>query len=89
MGIICMSNCVTPEVRRITKEVEMGKTELSRQGELWTREEVRTLKNIFRNQSTTAVAQVLDRSPKAVERKAAKLNLTKTKKRLRSLGRKV
>lgn len=61
----------------------------NRQGESWTREEVRTLKSIFRNQSNAAVAQVLDRTPKAVERKAAKLSLTKTKKYLRKLGRSV
>jgi hypothetical protein len=61
-----------------------------RQGEAWTREEIRTLKSIFRNQSNTAVAQMLDRTPKAVERKAAKLKLTKTKKYLRKqLGRKI
>jgi len=67
----------------------MDKKTFSRQGESWTREEIRTLKSIFRNQSNTAVAQVLDRTPKAVERKAAKLNLTKTKKYLRSLGRSI
>ena len=65
----------------------MARTKLNRQGEVWTREEVRTLRSIFRNQSTLQVASVLDRTPKAVERKASKLNLIKTKKYLRSLGR--
>lgn len=66
------------------------KTTLSRQGEAWTREEVRTLRTLFRNSPTATVAQALDRTPKAVERKAAKLNLTKTKKYLRKqLGRNV
>ena len=64
-------------------------TKKDRQGEAWTREEIRTLKSIFRNQPNTAVAQVLDRTPKAVERKAAKLSLTKTKKYLRKLGRSI
>lgn len=58
-----------------------------RQGEMWTVDEVRTLKRIFRNSSNTTVATTLNRSPKAVERKASKLGLTKTKKYLRSIGR--
>ena len=64
-------------------------TVVSRQGTDWTREEIRTLRSLFRNTSTVSVAQVLDRTPKAVERKASKLSLTKTKKYLRTLGRSV
>ena len=77
---------------RISKEKEkMSRTTnaLQRQGETWTREEVRTLKQIFRNTSNSEVAAVLQRTSKAVERKAAKLNLNKTKKYLRSIGRAV
>ena len=66
----------------------MTSTITKRLGSTWTREEVRTLKSIFRNRSTFEVAELLDRTPKAVERKASKLSLTKTKKYLRSLGRK-
>ena len=66
----------------------VSKITIKRQGLVWTREEVRTLKSIFRNRSNTEVAVVLDRTAKAVERKASKLSLTKTKKYLRSLGRK-
>ena len=58
-----------------------------RAGEVWTNGEVRTLRKIFGNTSNRSVATALDRSPKAVERKASKLGLTKTKKYLRSLGR--
>lgn len=61
----------------------------TKQGESWTREEIRTLRSLFRNSSNTEVAVALKRTPKAVERKAAKLGLTKTKKYLRSLGREV
>ena len=61
----------------------------SRQGETWTREEVRTLKSLFRGQPNVDVAQVLQRTPKSIERKASKLGLTKTKKYLRSIGRTV
>ena len=67
----------------------MAKVNFRRQGQEWTREEVRTLKQIFRNNSNSEVAVVLDRSPKSVERKAAKLKLKKTKKYLRALGRAV
>ena len=61
----------------------------TRQGSVWTTEEVRTLKNIFRNNPNISVATTLNRTPKAVERKASKLGLTKTKKYLRSIGRPV
>ena len=59
-----------------------------RNGAEWTREELRTLKQLFRNSSNAAVAVLLDRSPKAVERKAAKVGLKKTKKYLKNLYRK-
>lgn len=55
----------------------------------WTNEDVRMLRRIFGNNSNTVVAARLGRSPKAVERKASKVGLTKTKKYLRSLGRSV
>jgi|GEM_PF-3053562 len=54
----------------------------------WTLEELRTLKNLFRNNSNSKVAVLLDRTPKAVERKAAKIGLKKTKKYLKNLYRK-
>ena len=59
----------------------------ARRGEGWTREEVRALRKLFRTNSNQAVANVLERTPKAVERKAAKLGLFKTKKYLRALNR--
>ncbi|KKL20886.1 hypothetical protein LCGC14_2450950 [marine sediment metagenome] len=63
-------------------------TKDGRKGSGWTKEEVRTLKSVFRNNSNVAVAVILERTTKAIERKAAKLNLTKTKKYLRGLGKK-
>ena len=53
----------------------------------WTKEEIRALKKIFGGNSNRSVAGILERTPKAVERKAAKLGLAKTKKYLRTLGR--
>jgi hypothetical protein len=58
------------------------------QGDRWSKEEIRTLKKIFKANSNQAVANVLERTPKAIERKAAKLGLVKTKKYMRTLGRK-
>ena len=56
-------------------------------GEEWTIGEVRALRKIFGNTSNRRVATALDRTPKAVERKASKLGLAKTKKYLRTLGK--
>ena len=67
----------------------MTQVSVTRQGEDWTREDVRTLKKLFGGQSNAAVAVVLGRTPKSVERKAAKLGLSKTKRYLRSIGRSV
>ena len=65
----------------------MAKSKSVKQGEVWTKEEIGALKKLFRGQSNAEVAAALARTPKAVERKAAKLGLKKTKKYLRSLGR--
>ena len=64
-------------------------TRAKRQGSEWTVSDVRVLRKNFGNNSNTEVAQMLQRTPKSVERKAAKLGLTKTKKYLRSIGRTV
>ena len=61
------------------------KAKIKRTGEFWTTDEVKTLRNIFRNRSNVDVARVLNRTPKSIERKASRLGLTKTKKYLRSL----
>ena len=63
------------------------RTSKTREGEVWTVGEVRTLRKLFGNRPNGAVAVALDRTPKAVERKASKLGLSKTKKYLSSLGR--
>jgi len=58
-----------------------------KQGEVWSRDEVQKLRQVFGNTSNTQVATVLNRTPKAVERKASKLGLSKTKRYLRTIGR--
>ena len=67
----------------------MKKNTLRRQGEDWTKDDVKTLKQLFRNNPNSVVADQLKRTPKSVERKAARLGLKKTKKYLRSMGRSV
>ena len=59
----------------------------NRDGEVWTKEEVRQLRKVFGNNSNATVGTLLGRSAKAVERKAARLGFTKTKRYLRGLGR--
>lgn len=60
---------------------------LRRQGSEWSTDEVKALKQLFRNNSNGEVAILLERTSKSVERKAAKLGLKKTKKYLKTLGR--
>lgn len=55
----------------------------------WSKDELKKLKKVFRNQSTKEAAKELGRSFASVQSKAAELELTKTKKYLRSIGRKV
>jgi len=64
----------------------MKKNTLTRQGAEWSNEEVKTLKQLFRNNSNGEVAVILERTPKSVERKAAKLGLKKSKKYLKTIG---
>ena len=65
----------------------MVKTVFERIGSDWTREDVRQLRKLFGNSSNVIVATALGRTSKAVERKASKLGLNKTKRYLRTLGR--
>jgi hypothetical protein len=54
----------------------------------WLKHEVALLKKVFPHISTKEVADKLGRALKSVQAKASKLNLKKTKKYLKSLGRK-
>ena len=53
----------------------------------WSKEEVKTLKKMFRNTSTKEVAKALGRSALSVQAKASALGLKKTKTYLKSIGR--
>jgi len=54
----------------------------------WEQKETKMLKKIYGSQPNSKIAGLLKRTPKAVERKAAKMKLFKTKKYLLTLGRK-
>jgi hypothetical protein len=62
---------------------------MSVRGTPWTKQEIRKLRQFFGRCSNIDMANKIQRTPKAIERKAAKLGLSKSKKYLRSLGRKV
>jgi len=53
----------------------------------WTKQEIKVLRRFFGSNSNASLADMLDRTPKSVERKAAKLGLKKSKKYMRSLGK--
>jgi len=53
----------------------------------WSKDEVKVLKQTFRNSSTKEVAEKLGRSVASVQAKASALGLTKTRKYLKSIGR--
>jgi len=54
----------------------------------WLKHEIEQLKKLFPHISTKEVADKLGRAVKSVQGKASKLGLKKTKKYLKSLGRK-
>jgi len=54
---------------------------------LWTKEEVKKLKHLFKNRSTKQVADELGRSQKSVQGKATKLGLKKDKGYLKRIGK--
>jgi len=55
----------------------------------WTKAEDRQLRKLYPRHVTSEVACALDRSEGSVKKRAGRLGITKTKKYLRSLGRRV
>jgi hypothetical protein len=53
----------------------------------WSKDEVKLLKKVYRTTSTREAAEQLNRSVGSVQAKASALQLTKTKKYLKSIGR--
>ncbi|MFC1739795.1 hypothetical protein ACFL1G_12225 [Planctomycetota bacterium] len=56
--------------------------------QLWTKKEITTLRKLFPNNSTAKVAGKFGRSVSSVMHKATRLKLKKTKKYLKSIGKK-
>ena len=54
---------------------------------VWSKDELKQLKQMFRSTSTKEVAEKLGRNEKSVQAKASKLGLKKTKKYLKSIGK--
>ena len=54
---------------------------------LWTKSDLNTLKKLFSNNPTAAVAKKLGRGTDAVKKKASRMGLTKSKKYMKTLGR--
>jgi len=54
---------------------------------VWSKDEVKLLKKVFRNMSTKEVAEALGRSATSVQTKASALGLKKTKTYLKSIGK--
>ncbi len=54
---------------------------------LWSKDDVKLLKKIFRNSSTAAVAKELGRPLDAVKKKASRIGLTKSRQYMKSIGR--
>lgn len=53
----------------------------------WSKEDVKKLKQIFKNRTTRQVAEEMGRSLKSVQGKATKLGLKKDKRYLKKIGR--
>lgn len=53
----------------------------------WTRQDIRDLKKLFPSTPTAEVARALDRPYEAVKKKASRLGLRKSRRRMKQLGR--
>jgi len=53
----------------------------------WSKEELKKLKQLFKNRTTRQVAEELGRSIKSVQGKATKLGLKKNKSYLKKIGK--
>jgi len=67
----------------------MAKKKKKLRGKPWTKEEIKKLRKIFRNMTNKEVAKAMGRGVDPVRIKGNRLGLKKTKKHLRSIGRKV
>ncbi len=59
----------------------------SRTRQAWSKDEIKTLKKIFRNMTTIDVAYEMGRTVGSVQGKASVLGLTKTRKHMKAIGK--
>jgi len=76
------------KTKKKTKRKTARKKTTKRAKGLWTKSEVNTLRKMFPSNPTSKIAKRLGRNTDAVKKKASRLGLKKTKKYLKSLGRK-
>ena len=65
----------------------MARKKTKRNRAIWTSDEIKHLRRIFRNMSTEDVAEELGRSVTSVQAKAFTLGLRKTRKYLKYIGK--
>jgi len=54
---------------------------------IWTKRDLRDLKRLFPSRSTKEVAELMNRPLQAVKKRASRLGLKKSKKRMTALGK--
>ena len=69
------------------KKAKKKKTKKASKG-LWSKSEVALLRKLFSNNPTAKIAKRLRRPTDAVKKKASRMGLRKSKKYMKSLGRK-
>ena len=77
----------TAKKKRTAKKKKAAKRRRAAKG-LWTRDEAKLLKQLFPSNPTAEVAAELGRKTDTVKKKASRMGLRKSKKYMRSLGRK-
>jgi len=69
------------------RTMKKGKARMSRIRPRWTKDEVSTLKRLYRSYSNSDIAEVLGRKVSSVVFKGHRLGLSKGARRLREMGR--
>ena len=78
--------------KKVTKKKKVAKKKKAakrkRAPKLWTKAEVNLLRKLFPTNPTSKIAAKLRRKTDAVKKKASRMGLRKSKKYMRSIGRK-
>ena len=71
---------------KMAKKKKAAKRTKKKRG-IWSKDDLKLLRKIYRNSSTAAVAKELGRPLDAVKKKASRVGLTKSKQYMKSIGR--